>query len=200
VAEYTRTQRRLRRILYRFDCPSALTIGEYVLDLTDPFTRTQTARHVLECSLCEDELKTARAFMATDLVAPAPGVWQGLRRVVASFITPVAEVMAYGMARGSEPGGSQYRAGPVKIVVGSGPGTGPSTASVDGLLLHDFAPPEALADREVALLDTARVQDHVTRTDDLGGFAFEDVASGTYTLEVSLSDEVVVVEDLRVGG
>jgi hypothetical protein len=186
-------------MLYRFDCPSPLTIGEYVLDLTDSSTRVEIARHVLDCGLCNDELKTARAFMATELVAPTPGIWHGLRRIVASLLTPAAEVMAYGMARGSEAGGSQYRAGPVKIVVGSGPGTARGSAMVDGLILHDFAPPEALADREVALLDSAQLQDHVTRTDDLGGFAFEDVASGTYTLEVTLSDEVVVIEDMRVG-
>ena len=73
--------------------------------------------------------------------------------------------------------------------------------SVDGLILHDFAPPEALANREVTLSDTAqpRLQVHASRTDDLGSFAFEDVVAGTYTLEVTLTEEVIVVEDVHVG-
>jgi hypothetical protein len=201
VQDLEATQQRLRRILYRFDCPSSLTIGEYVLDLLGAPSRTEVAQHVLDCSLCEEELSVARAFLATDLVVPTSGVWQELRRVVASLLTPPAQP-AYWMTRGSEPsGGWEYRAGPVKIVIGAVRARRRGTMSVDGLILHDFAPPEVLADREVTLSHTAQpqLQVHSTRTDDLGSFAFEDVVAGTYRLEVTFTEEVIVVEDVHVG-
>jgi hypothetical protein len=59
------TQQRLIGILYRFDCPSPLTIGEHVMDLLVEPVRTEFARHLVECRLCEAELKTARAFLAS---------------------------------------------------------------------------------------------------------------------------------------
>jgi hypothetical protein len=195
------TQQGLRRILYRFDCPPPLTIGEYVLDLLGALPRTEVARHVLDCSLCDEELTVARAFLATDLVVPTSGAWHELRRVFASLLKPAARP-AYGMTRGGEPsGGWEYRAGPVKIVVGAVRGKRRGTISVDGLILHDYAPPESLADREVTLSQTAQPQLPVqtTRTDDLGSFAFEDVVSGTYRLEVTFTEEVIVVEDVHVG-
>jgi hypothetical protein len=201
VQDLVATEQRLRQILYRFDCPSPLTIGEYVLDLVGAQSRTELAQHVLDCSLCDEELRVARTFLATDLVAPTPGVWQELRRVVAFLITPPAQP-AYWMTRGSEPnGGWEYRAGPVKIVVGAIRGKRRGTMAVDGLILHDFALPEALADREVTLSHTAQpqLQVHATRTDDLGSFAFEDVVAGTYRLEVTFTEEVIVVEDVHVG-
>src|ERR1700704_827699 len=74
------TQQRLRGILYRFDCPAPLTLGEYVLDLLAMPARTELARHVLECELCDEELRAARTFLAADLVVQTPGVWRELRR------------------------------------------------------------------------------------------------------------------------
>ena len=59
------TQRRLQGILYRFDCPSPLSIGEYVMDLLDAQSRLELAGHALECGPCQAELHTARAFLDT---------------------------------------------------------------------------------------------------------------------------------------
>jgi hypothetical protein len=198
VAEYARTQQRLRGILYRFDCPSPLTIGEYVLDLLEMRPRMELARHVLECGACDEELTTVRAFLATEPSMPTAGAWYQVKRVVASLLTPTARP-AFGMVRGSERSvGAEYRAGPIKIVIGAVPGRRRGTVSVDGLILHDSAPSDALVNREVMLLDTAQLKVHLTRTDDLGSFAFEDVAAGNYSIEVTLAEEVVVVEDVRV--
>jgi hypothetical protein len=195
------TEQRLRRRLYRFDCPSPLTIGEYVLDLLALPSRTAVARHALECDLCSQELSATRAFLATDaeLVVPAPGPWHQLRRVVATLLNPSAQP-AYSVARGSESSaGAEYRAGPITIVIGDVRGKRRGTVSIDGLILHAFAPPATLASRDVRLSDAAQLHVQVTQTDDLGSFAFEDVAAGRYTLEVTLPEEVVVVEDVHVG-
>jgi hypothetical protein len=105
---------------------------------------------------------------------------------------------AFGTARGDQHEGSfEYRAGSVRILLGSGPGHVRGTVTVDGLVLDESASPTAVAHRDVRLLaGDALVQD--TRTDNLGGFTFEGVAAGTYRLEIALSDQVVVVENLPV--
>jgi hypothetical protein len=61
------TQERLLGILYRFDCPSSLTIGEYAMDLLDEPARVEFVLHLLECVLCAAELRASDAFLATDL-------------------------------------------------------------------------------------------------------------------------------------
>jgi hypothetical protein len=58
------TQARLLGILYRFDCPPALSIGEYALDLLERPACTDLAWHLLQCPLCAAELS---AFLAIDL-------------------------------------------------------------------------------------------------------------------------------------
>jgi hypothetical protein len=61
------TPERLLGLLYRFDCPSPLTIGEYVLDLLDEPARGDFVLHLRECVLCAAELRASDAFLATDL-------------------------------------------------------------------------------------------------------------------------------------
>jgi hypothetical protein len=192
-------ERRLRLGLYRFDCPSPLSIGEYVLDVPFQQSRTALAGHVVDCRMCTDELRATRVFLAaTEPAVPAENLWQGLRRVVATLFVPMAPA-AYGMARGSEQGiVLEYRAGPLKIVIGDVPGRQRGTVSIDGLILHDAGPPDALANREVSLQVDGR-QLHTTRTDDLGSFAFEDLEPGTYTLAVILTEQVVIAKDIRAG-
>ncbi|MDQ6671701.1 MAG: hypothetical protein M3069_13315 [Chloroflexota bacterium] len=199
MEELDSTQQRLRGMLYRFDCPSPLTLGEYVLDLLAPASRMLVARHTLGCSLCTEELSETRAFLAGELVAPASGLWRELRRVVATLFTPSAQPR-YSMARGeASSSAAEYRAGPITIVIGEVRGKHRGVVSIDGLILHAVAPPGVLGGREVTLSDAAQAQVQVARTDELGSFAFEDVIPGTYRLEVTLEDEVVVVEDVHVG-
>ena len=61
------TQERLLGILYRFDCPSPLTIGEYVMGLLDEPACTDVALHTRDCGLCDVELGASRVFLTTDL-------------------------------------------------------------------------------------------------------------------------------------
>lgn len=61
------TEERLLGILYRFDCPSPLTIGEYFMDLLAEPSRTELARHLCGCGLCNAELRAYGAFLADDL-------------------------------------------------------------------------------------------------------------------------------------
>jgi hypothetical protein len=103
------------------------------------------------------------------------------------------------LARGSDPGvGLEYRAGPLKIVIGDVPGRRRGTISIDGLILYDAGPADAVADREVTLHVADRQLDS-TRTDDLGSFAFEDLEPGTYTLSVIMTEQIVIIEGIRAG-
>ena len=65
------TQARLIGILYRFDCPSTLTIGEHVMELLKEPARAALTCHLRKCTLCEAELRAYGAFLADDLSAAA---------------------------------------------------------------------------------------------------------------------------------
>src|SRR6185503_6984380 len=83
LARLLQTQAKLRAALYRFDCPSAHTLGEYHLDLLDPTERTRIAAHAADCAHCLAELQTVRSYLA----APMPlseSLLNQVRRRVAS--------------------------------------------------------------------------------------------------------------------
>src|SRR5713226_3487863 len=64
ASSYAAVQVGLRRVLYRFDCPDAHTLGEYLLDLLEPEQRQSVAAHAVECDACSLELQTLRSFLA----------------------------------------------------------------------------------------------------------------------------------------
>ena len=74
VSSYARVQGRLRRALYRFDCPDAHTLGEYQLDLLEPEHRRSIAAHATDCDACSTELHTLRSYLAmpTAIAASPP--------------------------------------------------------------------------------------------------------------------------------
>ena len=75
------TQTRLRTSLYRFDCPDALTLGEYSMELLDPANRQQVAAHLVDCDECRTEQRVLRDYLATD--PPVPETLVGrVRRLV----------------------------------------------------------------------------------------------------------------------
>ncbi len=190
-------QNGLRAALYRFDCPPPQAIGEYTLDFLIEPNRRLVAQHVLGCLECADELKVLRVFLASDPPPPALTVQERWRRVFATLVLPARRVAA-STTRGS-PGASgfEYRAGPIRVVLGAVPAHRRGTVGLDGLVLHDTAAPDAVAGRDVTL-SADGVQVHGSRTDDLGNFAFEMVATGVYRLEIHLADEVVVIDDVEL--
>jgi hypothetical protein len=183
----------LHAALYRFDCPSPLTIGDYTLDyLRDP-DRRELAEHMLGCAECADELRRLREFLNSDPPAASPHPW---RQVVAALL-PRVSAFAPSPARGSAgEASSEYHAGPVHVVLGTLPARRRGMLALDGLVLHDAAPGEA-AERTVTL-HSEELPVQTTRTDDLGNFAFDTVAAGTYRLEIAFADEVVVIQNVTL--
>jgi hypothetical protein len=74
LAEYRRIERTLVSKLYRWDCPSNLTLGEYQLGLLDQEHATAVKLHLSQCVLCAAEVATLTEFLANDpmLIERAP--------------------------------------------------------------------------------------------------------------------------------
>jgi hypothetical protein len=189
---YAQAQSRLRRSLYRFDCPDAHTLGEYLIDLLGPAERTAVAAHASECDECSAELQMLRGYLAQPPMI-LPSLVERARRVVAGLFTP-ASGLAYEGLRGTADASTRvFVADDVTVTVGPGSGAG----TLIGLVMVEGTPPAALAGREVRLV---AIDDVVIGTllDDLGNFEFELVAAGLYALEVDLADAQIVVEEVRV--
>ncbi len=188
-------QGRLRQALYRFDCPDPHALGEYALEILDPRQRAQVAAHVIACPHCTAELQTLRTFLAIEPEPPA-GLVERLRRVVATLVAPPTAPAYAGLRGSAAPGAQTYRGGDVTITLSTARGT--RRLLLAGLVTRDRGGPETVAGGEATLAsgDVSRRE----RIDDLGNFTFDAVAPGRYRLEVRLADQVLVIEELQVGG
>lgn len=65
---WTSLQNRLRKKLYRVECPTPMVLGEYNLGLLPAPETLLVAQHVRECPLCRREVSTLQDF----LVEPYP--------------------------------------------------------------------------------------------------------------------------------
>ena len=183
----------LRQMLYRFDCPSALTLGEYAMDLVDAVERTEIARHTLECLECEAELSGVRAFLAADLPL-SESVGARARRVVARLLSSptMGGALALGL-RGSElPSSTIYRVEDVSVSLIQGPGAGELT----GMVSRDLTGPQTLVGAEVYLIDADGAR-RVATIGPAGDFGVAAIPSGDYELELRLQDRVVVIPGVR---
>jgi anti-sigma factor RsiW len=189
-----RDQGKLHRLLYRFDCPSPHELGEYELGVVSPEARTQVAAHVLECPRCTDELQALRSFMAPEPM-PQNGMMDRLRRSVATLLTQPG--LAYAGLRGAgDTGVKTYRAGDVTITISSLPGAARGRVTVAGLVTHESAEPEQL--RGEVRLAAGEAPSHTGEVDEMGNFFLEDVAPGSYQMELQFPEQVVLIEDLQV--
>lgn len=114
-------EQRLRRTLYRFDCPSVETIRADAWDELPAPEHEQIVAHVAICPLCANELTSVRAFIADNQpthpahstpASSQPDWWQPIqalveqmRLVVANLITPMPQLA--GVALRSAPAGSR---------------------------------------------------------------------------------------------
>lgn len=182
----------LRRLLYRFDCPESQVLGDYQLDLLDAEQRMTVAAHAAECDECTADLRTLRAFLATEPAVSEP-LGQRVRRIVATLFTP-SPGLALGAVRGAADAAMrQYVAEDLTLSLAPGSESGSLIGLVTGT--------EGIADLEgcpvrlhgaTGTLATATV-------DDLGNFEFEGIADGVYSLEIDLGDRIIAVQDLQVG-
>ncbi len=190
--EFAAFEGRLRRSLYRFDCPESLVLGEYAIDLLPPEERMAIASHASTCDECRAELATLRAFMAAPLEVPDT-MGRRVRRLVASLFNPT-DVLAYGGLRGVADVETQiFQVDEVMVSVGPDAGSG----TIVGMVTVGLDPPESLAGGEVRL-SGAHDTHQSTTLDELASFTFEHLQRGTYSLEIDLPDSVIAIESLRL--
>ncbi|HEV8637345.1 MAG TPA: hypothetical protein VG370_24250 [Chloroflexota bacterium] len=204
AGSYAAWQGALRRGLHRFDCPSAHALGEYQLEVLPAEEGRRIAAHAAECPRCAEELRMLRSFLAVE-PEPAVGLVDRGRRLVARLIpTPLSPAQA-GL-RGTASASSQtYQADGIGVALTPIPApgtrsTGPSgwgRGAFIGLVWSEGPAGARLGG--VAQLVASDGLSHEAPIDELGNFAFEDVAAGAGQLELRLGDTVVVVEDVRVG-
>ncbi len=196
--QYVQAQGRLRGALRRFDCPSPHTIGEYELGLLADAERARVAQHLLECPLCTDELRTLRQFLATD-TTPQPSPLDRLRRVVATLWEPPRQA-AYAGLRGAEDAAARvYRAGSTTLTISPTPSGRRGQVALVGLIWDEGESTGAPTPGEAQLIAPTGATRSVP-IDELGNFSFDEVAPGVYRLEVQRADQMIVIEDLPVGG
>ena len=195
---YAQDQRRLQERLYRFDCPSPQLLGEYDLGLLAPAERTRVAAHVVACPRCTAEVRMLRDFMASGDAAPPVGAVGRMRRIVATLLPPPPLVSPHASLRGADDATTRtYQAGDVTLTLDMGAPVRRGRTSLMGLIWRDGDDLTTIAGSTVALLrDGESAQ---TTIDEVGNFAFDDIAPGTYRLEVTLGDDRITIEGVSIG-
>ena len=193
-------EQQLRRALYRFDCPAPQTLGEYALTLLAPPEQRLVAAHVVDCPRCAEELQTLRSFLTVE-PEPSPGAFDRLKRVIATLVTPPRGAAVFAELRGAASAVAPltYRTEDVSITVSVRPDDlvgGMRHWALHGLMVRDSGSLPATWTRLVAQDGVV----HEAALDDLGNFFYDGLPPGTYRLEVGLTEQVVVVQDLRIGG
>jgi hypothetical protein len=121
----TDAENKLKSLLYRFQCPSTMELGEYELGLLDQFRGRQIETHMMECPRCQADLVQMTQFMAE----PMP-VLQPMEREVErlSFLEQV-KVMIVDLLK--PPAGVLLPASPQLALRGDGSGISTSVYHVD---------------------------------------------------------------------
>jgi hypothetical protein len=182
----------LRGQLYRFDCPTAQTLGEYQLDLLASGLRVAVAGHLTTCTECQAELALVRRYLTIPL-EPSPTPAGRARRWLAALVSAPPEV-AFGGLRGE--------AGLATRIFGVEDITLTMELAEDGLvrgLVVTAADSTELAGRHVRWRTEVDGELQAAATlDDLGTFELAGLAAGTYTVEIDLPDGELVVEHVDV--
>lgn len=197
AGEYIELQLQLGARLYRFDCPPPHALGEYELGLIAPEERTRVAGHVSACPHCAAELRALRDLLAAALPSPAPAPLERLRRTVATLLASPLSAAYAGLRGPADLASLTYQAGELTIAVDAGAGARRARVPVTGLIWR--AGGAAPSSGTARLIDAAGVT-LTTALGPLGDFGWEAAAPGVYRLEVELPGELIVVEELRVGG
>lgn len=204
---------RLRRILYRFDCPPPETLHAYHWDELNRDARRQVELHLHQCPQCSAELADLQAFVGEPLtaansqetVAPTQvGLVEQLqewidqvRVVVATLVTPGGPQFA-GVALRNEPTAATA---PVTLLFEADDADVSLIAhkQLDGAYQVDgqlFAT-ASLSDIRYVLTSAKAASPALTgKVDTTGRFVIPRVAAGAYQLVIQLPDRAIVIPNL----
>jgi hypothetical protein len=200
ASRWTLLQNRLKKQLYRVDCPSPMELGDYHLRLLAAPQMLLVAQHVQGCPLCRREVADLDEFLKDPL--PEIGL---LRR---------AKVLFARLTGGPAAAGEQASAGSALPEL-RGSAKGPLTFGADGILIILQVEPGNEGKAKILGQVAAEDQDQWTgalvelrqghrllfssTVDDLGAFRFEGVIPGTQRLRIiSKDNSLIVVSNFEV--
>jgi anti-sigma factor RsiW len=198
-----RLEQRLRRQLFRVNCPDTMDLGEYQLGMLSSARAAEVTQHLAGCAHCRGELAQLEASAlpaAADARQPGPQERTGLR--IAQLIAGWADVWSPGPAplqaipvglRGGAPGPALYQVDDVQIALTVAAAEGSADRRVlSGLVVGLPAESaEARLWQDQALVAVAAV-------DELGQFELPELAPGRYDLVLAAAGQEVHVPQLEL--
>jgi anti-sigma factor RsiW len=192
---YARTGAIMSAVLTRRSCVPTETLGEYALGTLASTRMREVAEHLLDCPHCLAESRSIAAFLSEpDESVLEPGLAGALRRLIARRLDAPTPALA-GLRGTATDEMATFVADDclVRLSVQSGTPGRPGKVLV-GLLEQRAGIPAGATARlyeNDRLLQTEEV-------DDLGNFMFNAVLQGTYRIEVTSGDAIVVIETVQV--
>jgi hypothetical protein len=203
LAQFFEASLSLTRPSSRPDCLDSQLLGEYALNLISGQAQRGVKNHLKSCVYCSAEV----AELQAELLQPEPemAVTPGfglvasgiLRRVVASLAQSQPKFALRGAAS-SGGGPKEFQAEELTIVVKLQPAKAKrNILTFSGTVVRDGFSPEDIAGAVIKLL-TGDTELATEILDETGSFFFDDIAiAPVFSLEITLADKVVVVEDIQ---
>jgi hypothetical protein len=205
------TLTQLQTALYRFDCPSPAALQDYHWQQLSPAEQEKVQAHLPLCPHCREELRQLRAFLtpaqpvaARPTAVEAASHWwtelQGavdrLRLVVADLLTPPTPQLA-GIALRSDSDPATHAA-PQSLFFEAGEAaislliqkevTGALLLSGQILMVNPNSQGSVKLIPQAPEPPPSTVQADVT-----GNFAFSQLHPGSYQLQITLADQLIVI-------
>lgn len=191
---YTRLDHVLAAGLFRLHCPETLVLGEYALGILAPDREREIAEHLVDCLHCRAERQRFRSFLAEPDEIPLPGgILNALRRLVARPIVQPS-TLALGLRGTAGEESTTYEADGLHVTLSVQRAARAGKAVLVGLV--EVAASGSCGGR--AILFSGDRELEAQAVDDLGNFVFSDVPSGSYRVEVTVPDAVVVLDAIAV--
>jgi hypothetical protein len=202
AAQHAADENRLGRALFRFDCPTAMELGEYQLGMLPVSTVRRISAHLASCPHCTAELATASAFLdapeptssrAVDALGAVAGT---LRHVVAQLLSSPQPAAA--LRGGGRPVTLVYGADDLTLTLHPQAADRPrGQVQLLGFVEQRGANLDSLAGSRVRLL-AGPTTAATAIIDEIGNFMVGPVPQATYDLEVTTSTMQVVIPDLQL--
>lgn len=199
IANLLGTELLLDEVLYLEDCPDDVQMLHYVAGFLAGEVLENVAAHVASCPDCAQEYRALTAVSPQQQPAP-PSFTSRLQeageRLLQAVRLPGAPQLGMAM-RGQQDMGEIYEASDYQIILGSKPAAfAPQIYLLEGQVIHTETgmPLEAVA---ITLLQEDKT---VTtgETNMLGYFQLERLSSGSYTLEILIESDRIVIKNLSV--